>query len=73
MPRSEIALTTVSSAWTGLPFAASARMLAARVGVSLPICDEVRAVLFDAKPVREALASLLAREPRPEEEHAARA
>jgi glycerol-3-phosphate dehydrogenase (NAD(P)+) len=57
----------------GVRTVASARMLAARVGVSLPICDEVRAVLFDGKPVREALASLLAREPRPEEEHAARA
>jgi glycerol-3-phosphate dehydrogenase len=39
----------------------------------MPICNEVAAVLFEAKPVREALASLLAREPRPEEEHAARA
>jgi glycerol-3-phosphate dehydrogenase (NAD(P)+) len=57
----------------GVRTVASARMLAARVGVSLPICDEVSAVLFEAKPVREALASLLAREPRPEEEHAARA
>jgi len=57
----------------GVRTVASARTLAARVGVSLPICDEVRAVLFDGKPVREALASLLAREPRPEEEHAARA
>src|SRR5258705_3115863 len=57
----------------GVRTVASARMLAARVGVGLPICDEVSAVLFEAKPVREALASLLAREPRPEEEHAARA
>jgi glycerol-3-phosphate dehydrogenase (NAD(P)+) len=57
----------------GVRTVASARMLAARVGVGLPICDEVAAVLFQAKPVREGLASLLAREPRPEEEHAARA
>jgi glycerol-3-phosphate dehydrogenase (NAD(P)+) len=57
----------------GVRTVASARMLAARVGVGLPICDEVSAVLFEAKPVREALASLLAREPRPEEEHAAHA
>ena len=39
----------------------------------MPICEEVAAVLFDGKPVTEALASLLAREPRPEEERAPRA
>jgi glycerol-3-phosphate dehydrogenase len=48
-------------------------MLADRAGVSMPICDEVSAVLFEAKPVMEALASLLARDPRPEEEDASRA
>jgi glycerol-3-phosphate dehydrogenase (NAD(P)+) len=52
---------------------ASARALAARAGVSMPLCDEVAAVLFEGKPVKDALASLLAREPRPEEEYAARA
>src|SRR5262245_42032089 len=57
----------------GVRTVASARALAARVGVSMPLCDEVAAVLFEGKPGREALASLLAREPRPEEEYAARA
>ncbi|HTY76381.1 MAG TPA: NAD(P)H-dependent glycerol-3-phosphate dehydrogenase [Candidatus Bathyarchaeia archaeon] len=57
----------------GVRTVASARALAARVGVTMPLCDEVAAVLFEGKPVREALASLLAREPRPEEEYAARA
>lgn len=57
----------------GVRTVASALMLAGRAAVSMPICDEVSAVLFGAKPVKEALASLLAREPRPEEEHAARA
>jgi glycerol-3-phosphate dehydrogenase (NAD(P)+) len=57
----------------GVRTVASARMLAGRAGVSMPICDEVSAVLFEAKPVKEALTSLLAREPRPEEEHAVRA
>ena len=57
----------------GVRTVASALLLAGRAGVSLPICDEVSAVLFGAKPGKEALASLLAREPRPEEEHAARA
>jgi len=48
------------------------RMARAR-GVTMPICEEVAAVLFDGKPVAESLASLLAREPRPEEEEASRA
>jgi len=46
---------------------ASALALSRRLGVSLPICAEVGAVLFDGKPPREALASLLARAARPEE------
>ncbi len=57
----------------GVRTVSSARILARRVEVSMPICDEVSAVLFEGKPVREALASLLAREPRPEEEQAVRA
>jgi len=57
----------------GVRTVASARALAERARVSMPICDEVSAVLFEAKPVREALVSLLAREPRPEEERAGRA
>jgi len=57
----------------GVRTVASARALAGRAGVSMPLCDEVSAVLFEGKPVKDALASLLAREPRPEEEYAARA
>src|SRR5438876_5340239 len=57
----------------GVRTVASARALAARAGVSMPLCDEVAAVLFEGKPVKDALASLLAREPRPEEEYAVRA
>jgi glycerol-3-phosphate dehydrogenase (NAD(P)+) len=57
----------------GVRTVASARLLARRAGVSMPLCDEVSAVLFEGKPVHEALASLLAREPRPEEEPAVRA
>jgi glycerol-3-phosphate dehydrogenase len=44
--------------------------MARDVGVAMPICEEVAAVLFDGKPVADALAALLAREPRPEEERA---
>jgi len=39
----------------------------------MPLCDEVAAVLFEGKPVKDALASLLGREPRPEEEYVVRA
>jgi glycerol-3-phosphate dehydrogenase (NAD(P)+) len=41
----------------------SALALAARHGVSLPICAEVAAVLFEGKGAAEALASLLGRAP----------
>ena len=39
----------------------SALALARRYSVSLPICDEVGAVLFEGKAPAEALASLLER------------
>jgi glycerol-3-phosphate dehydrogenase (NAD(P)+) len=52
----------------GVRTARAALGLARVAGVAMPICAEVAAVLFDAKPVAEALRSLLAREPRPEEE-----
>jgi glycerol-3-phosphate dehydrogenase (NAD(P)+) len=42
-------------------------------GVTMPICEEVAAVLFEGKPAAESLASLLAREPKPEEEGVPRA
>lgn len=45
----------------------SALALASRHGVSLPICAEVAAVLFDGKPAVQALDSLLARAARPED------
>lgn len=46
----------------------SAIVLARRVGVTLPICQEVAAVLFEGKTPQEALAALLGREFRAEEE-----
>jgi glycerol-3-phosphate dehydrogenase (NAD(P)+) len=46
----------------------SALAIAGGAGVSMPICREVGAVLFHGKPVKEAVQSLLSREPRPEEE-----
>jgi glycerol-3-phosphate dehydrogenase (NAD(P)+) len=52
----------------GVRTVASALRAAREVGVSMPICEEVGAVLFESKPVRNALQSLLAREPKPEDE-----
>jgi glycerol-3-phosphate dehydrogenase (NAD(P)+) len=56
----------------GVPTVRSALALAARHGVPLPICAEVAAVLFDAKPAAEALASLLGRAPTREDAPGAR-
>ena len=47
----------------GVPTVRSALALAARHGVSMPICAEVAAVLFDGKPAADALTSLLGRAP----------
>jgi glycerol-3-phosphate dehydrogenase (NAD(P)+) len=37
------------------------RLLAARRGVEMPITEEVHAVLYDGKPARAAVESLMAR------------
>ena len=57
----------------GVRTVASVLRMARERSVTMPICEEVAAVLFAGKPVAESLASLLAREPRPEEEGASRA
>jgi len=46
----------------------SALRLAGAAGIAMPICEEVQRVLGQNKPVADALRSLLAREPRPEDE-----
>jgi glycerol-3-phosphate dehydrogenase (NAD(P)+) len=48
----------------------SALRVAGPIGVAMPICEAVAAVLFAGQPIREALTRLLSREPRPEEEPA---
>jgi glycerol-3-phosphate dehydrogenase (NAD(P)+) len=57
----------------GVRTVSSVLRMARTGGVSMPICEEVAAVLFEGRPVAQSLAALLAREPRPEEEKAARA
>jgi glycerol-3-phosphate dehydrogenase (NAD(P)+) len=47
---------------------ASALALAARHGISMPICAEVAAVLFQGKAPADAVSTLLARPARPEED-----
>ena len=57
----------------GVRTVSSVLRMARALGVTMPICEEVAAVLFEGKPVAESLAALLAREPRAEEEGARRA
>src|SRR5262249_47073635 len=52
----------------GVRTVASALSLGRSARVGMPICEEVAAVLFESKPVGDALQSLLSREPRPEDE-----
>jgi len=52
----------------GVRTVSSALELARAAGVVMPICQEVGAVLFQAKPADAALRSLLSREPRSEED-----
>ena len=54
----------------GVRTVSSVLRMARELGVTMPICEEVAAVLFEGKPVAESLAALLAREPRAEEERA---
>ncbi len=44
----------------------SARDLARRMGIEMPIVEEVHALLFEGRPAREAVESLMLREPKPE-------
>jgi glycerol-3-phosphate dehydrogenase (NAD(P)+) len=50
----------------GVDAARAVRRLAAQYGVDMPICEAVDRTLHEGLPVREAVAELLRREPRPE-------
>ena len=52
----------------GVRTVGSALRLARARSVSMPICEAVAAVLFERRSVPEALAALLSRDPRPEED-----
>lgn len=52
----------------GVRTVSSALRLASAARIAMPICEEVGAVLFEGKPVVDALSTLLAREPKPEDD-----
>lgn len=59
-------LDELGSVCEGVPTTRAVRELAQRQGVEMPILESVYQVLFDAKPVREAILDLMTREPRSE-------
>ena len=50
----------------GLTAATAVRSLARSVGCDMPITEAVAAVIYEGKPVREAVRDLMSRQPRPE-------
>lgn len=62
----EEAIAALNQVAEGVPNAKSVHELAQKKGVRTPIIDQVYAVLYENKPTREALAELLARDPRSE-------
>ena len=42
--------------------------VAERLGIDMPICNEVYRVLYEAKPVKAAVSALMGRDPRAETE-----
>lgn len=59
-------LAELGSVAEGVPTARAVRDLAEQHGIEMPICDAVHAVLFENKPVREAILALMTREPKSE-------
>ena len=62
----EEALEEVQMVVEGVPTTRAARRLARRHGVEMPIVDAVYSILFEETAPREALAELMARDPKPE-------
>lgn len=51
----------------GYPTARSACQLARKHGVTTPVIDEVYAMLYEGKNVRDTMRDLMARDPKPEQ------
>jgi glycerol-3-phosphate dehydrogenase (NAD(P)+) len=52
----------------GVRAAAAVHAVAERLGIDMPICNEVYRVLYEAKPVKAAVSALMGRDPRAETE-----
>jgi glycerol-3-phosphate dehydrogenase (NAD(P)+) len=63
----EAIVASMAAVAEGYPTARSAHALARKLGVTTPIMDEVYAMLYEAKDVRQALQDLTARESKPED------
>lgn len=61
------ALAAIGQAVEGVETARVAMLQAAQAGVSMPICQEVHAVLYEGRPVQEAVRRLLERDPATED------
>jgi glycerol-3-phosphate dehydrogenase (NAD(P)+) len=48
----------------GVPTTEAVVRLARRLGVELPICEQVYAILFDGRPAAEAVRALMTRDPK---------
>jgi len=64
--RLEEVLAGMSMVAEGVRTTRSARALAQRVGVEMPIVEEVHAILFEGRPARSAVENLMLREPKAE-------
>ncbi|HEY3863261.1 MAG TPA: NAD(P)H-dependent glycerol-3-phosphate dehydrogenase [Verrucomicrobiae bacterium] len=63
----EAILADTRSVAEGYPTARAAFQLARTLGIETPIIDEVRAMLYEGKEVRQAVHDLMGREPKPED------
>jgi glycerol-3-phosphate dehydrogenase (NAD(P)+) len=63
----EEALEAIGQVVEGMRTARIAHVLAQRNGVEMPICEQVRRVIYDGVPAREAVHTLLLREQKPED------
>jgi glycerol-3-phosphate dehydrogenase (NAD(P)+) len=60
-------LATMTAVAEGYPTARAAHALARRLGVETPIIDQVYAMLYEGKDVRQTVQDLLSRESKPED------
>jgi glycerol-3-phosphate dehydrogenase (NAD(P)+) len=63
----ESILAGTPSVAEGYPTARAAFQLARKLGIETPIIDEVHAMLYEGKNVRQAVQDLMSREPKPED------